>query len=384
MSEAVANILFLCRCLSVDDSPAGVSALQREICAGQVDWRQIAKLAADHFLTPALWVSLSRKRLESHLPEDARDFLQYVHGLNVQRNEAVRAEVLRIAASLNGVGLEPILLKGAINLFDSAYGDFGARMMTDIDILILETEIARALPPLEKLGYGPAGEGAWKAHTYTPLCKPGANWSLDVHRYFSYQRDIVTPTDVQRESVPLETDGARLFAPSATHRVFHNVYHAQLQNRQHALGLIPFMQLYDFAALGRHHGRGIDWAWLRTTACRHDIASALESYMHLAVELFGFARPAEFPEGFRAKLHLRRCLAQLRHPFILTLVQHWGALTEVFTPLYLMTYYGCSMDLLTINFFRLRMLYDLLRRYRWQITGRISELWRFGSPGQPR
>jgi Uncharacterised nucleotidyltransferase len=384
MSEPVEDVLFLCRCLSVDDSPAAVSALCSEICAGQVDWRRIAKLAADHFLTPVLWVSLSRKRLEGHLPEDARVFLQYVHGLNVERNGALRAEVLQIASSLNEVGIEPILLKGAINLFDSAYGNFGARMMSDIDVLVPELEIPRILAALAKLGYRPEGEGTWKAHAYTPLYRPGATWSLDLHRYLSFQRDMVAPADVQRDSVSLETDGVRLLAPSPTHRIFHNVYHAQLQNRQHALGLVPLMQLCDFAALGQHHGGAVDWAWLRAIARHHGIGRALHAYVHLAVELLGFARPAEFPEDFRAKLHLRRCLAQLRHPASLSLVQHWGALTDVFTPLYLMTYYGRSTNPLTVNFFRLRMLYDLVRKYRWQITGRISELWRFGSPGQPR
>jgi hypothetical protein len=82
----LANFLSLCRCLSVDDSPGALSALRRKIYAGQVDWRQIARLAADHFLTPALWVSLSRKRLEADLPEDACDFLQHVYRLNVERN----------------------------------------------------------------------------------------------------------------------------------------------------------------------------------------------------------------------------------------------------------------------------------------------------------
>jgi hypothetical protein len=384
MSASVDNFLFLCRCLSVDDSPAALSALQKEICTGDLDWRQIAELAADHFLTPALWVSLSRKRLESHLPEDARDFLHYVHGLNVERNRALRAEVLRIAASLNELGVEPILLKGAINLFDSAYGDFGARMMMDIDILIPETEIAHALAPLERLGYRPVGEGAWKAHTYSALCRPGANWSLDVHRYLGYQRDIVAPADVGHEAVPLESHGVRLLAPSPTHRVFHNFYHAQLQNRQHALGLFPFMQLCDFAALGRYHREAIDWAWLRTSAQRHGMALALEAYVHLAVELFGFARPSEILESFRAKLHLRRCLAQLRHPAVLSVVRHWDALTYPFNAQHLNAYYDCGTNRVVINFFRLRMLYYIIRRNRWQIRGRIGELWRFGSPGQPR
>jgi putative nucleotidyltransferase-like protein len=384
MSEAVADILFLCRCLSVDDSPAAVSALREEICAGDIDWRQIAKLAADHFLTPALWVSLSQKGLETLLPEDARDFLQYVYGLNVERNEALRAEVLRIAASLNEVGVEPILLKGAIHLFDSAYRDPSARMMVDIDVLVPEAEIAHGLAALAKLGYHPAGEAAWKAHTYSPLCRPGATWSLDLHRYLGYQRNIVASMDVQRESVALETDGVRLRAPSPTQRVFHNLYHAQLQNRQHALGLIALMQLCDFAALGRHHSGAIDWAWLRASARHHGIRHALEAYVHLAVELCGLARPCELPESFKARLHLRRCLGQLRYPACLTMVRRWDALTYSFISGHIQTYYNCGNNWFVINFFRFRMLYCILRKNGWQLTRRMGELWRFGSPGQPR
>jgi hypothetical protein len=162
------------------------------------------------------------------------------------------------------------------------------------------------------------------------------------------------------------------------------VYHAQLQNRQHVLGLIPLMQLCDFAILGRHHGGAVDWAWLYANARHYGIGRALQSYVHLAVELLGFSRPSDIPEVFRDNVHLRRCVAQLRRPAVLSLVRQWGALTDVFTALYLDTYYGHSTNPLTINFFRWRMLYDLFRRYRWQIAGRMSELWRFGSPGQPR
>jgi hypothetical protein len=155
----IANFLLLCRCLSVDDSATAVASLRKEIRADEVDRRQIAQLAADHFLTPALWVLLSRKGLAADLPEDARDFLQYVHRLNTARNTTIRAEVLQIASSLNEVGIEPILLKGAIHLFDSAYGDFDARMMSDIDLQVPEADISRALMGLAKLGYRPAGEG---------------------------------------------------------------------------------------------------------------------------------------------------------------------------------------------------------------------------------
>jgi hypothetical protein len=368
----LANFLFLCRCLSVDDSPAAVSALRKEICAGDLDWRPIAALAADCFLTPALWVSLSRKGLRADLPEDVRDFVQYVHELNVERNRTIRTEVLQIASSLNEVGVEPILLKGAIHLFDSAYGDFGARMMSDIDVLVPETEIQQVLAALAKLGYRVEGDGAWTAHEYSHLCRPGEAWTLDVHRDLSFQRDIVAPADVQREAVPLETDGLRLLAPSPTHRLFHNMFHAQLQNQNYLLGLVSLMQLCDFAALARHHSDTVDWVWLGATARQHRIRRALEAYVHLAVKLLGLQRPPEVPESFRAKFHHLRCLAQLRHPAVSSLAQQLGVRTDVFTRLSVSTTYGCSMNPVVINFFRLHVAYRLLRKYRWE-KGKISK-----------
>jgi hypothetical protein len=378
-----ANFLFLCRCLSVDHSPAAIATLREEMRAGEVDWRQIAQLAADYFLTPALWVSLSRKGLKADLPEDARDFLQYVHGLNVERNKSIKAQVLQIASRLNQVGVEPILLKGAVHLFDSAYGDLGARMMRDVDILVSEDEIERVLEVLAELGYRPTGK-AWHPHMYSVLCRPGETWSFDLHRYLGYQRDIVAPGDVRREAVTLEADGLKLRAPSPTHQVFHNMHHAQLQNQCHVLGLLPLMQLYDFAALCRHHTGAVDWTWLRAIARTHGLDSPLRAYVHSAVELFGLPRPCAIPVSVRAKLHHRRCLAQLRHPMTLYLVQQLGGVTGAFRPLHVRDRYGCGTNPLVITFLRLRLVYDVFREHGWRVVAaKINELRRF-DPGQYR
>lgn len=378
----LANFLFLCRCLSVDDPPAAIAALREEIRAGEVDWRQIAQLAADHFLTPALWVSLSRKGLRADLPEDARDFLQYVHALNVERNKSIKAQVLQIASRLNQVGVEPILLKGAVHLFDSAYGDFGARMMRDVDILVSDDEIEQVLEVLAQLGYCPTGK-AWHPHMYSVLCRPGDTWNLDLHRYLGYQRDIVAPADVQREAVALEADGLTLRAPSPTHRVFHNMHHAQLQNQNHLLGLLPLMQLYDFAALCRHHTAAVDWTWLRAIARNHGLDSPLRAYVHSAVELFGLPRPSEISVSVRVRLHHRRCLAQLRHPMVLFLVQQLGGVTGAFRPLHVRDRYGCGTNPVVITSLRLRLVYDVFRKHGWRTAAKINELRRF-DPGQYR
>jgi hypothetical protein len=156
------------------------------------------------------------------------------------------------------------------------------------------------------------------------------------------------------------------------------MFHAQVQNQNYMLGLVPLMQLCDFAALGRHRYGTVDWAWLGATVRHHGMRRVLEAYVHLAVQLLGLRRPSEIFESFRAKLHHRRCLTQLRHPVILSVAWQLGAPLAVLTRPYVSAKYGCSTNPLVINFFRLRVIYDFLRKHRWKAVSRINENRSFG------
>jgi hypothetical protein len=247
-------------------------------------------------------------------------------------------------------------------------------MMTDVDILILEAEIKRTLEVLAKLGYRADDQAKWHTHAYSDLYRPGETWSLDVHRYFGYQKHVVTAAEVWRDAVKLDVDRPRLLAPSPTHRVFHNMFHAQIQNQNYALGVVPLMQLYEFAILCRRYTEVIYWEYLRTTAQKHRMSRPLQAYVHLAVELLGLSRPLAIPITFGAELQRRRCLVQLRWPSVLSRVQRLGVIAQLFNPLYISSRYGCSMHPIVINMYRLRLAFGALKKHSRRIVDKANDL----------
>jgi fido (protein-threonine AMPylation protein) len=60
---------------------------------------------------------------------------------------------VELVAPLNRIGVEPVLLKGAIRRVDGLYPEIGWRMMRDLDVLISEGSLAEAVEVLRGIGY---------------------------------------------------------------------------------------------------------------------------------------------------------------------------------------------------------------------------------------
>lgn len=362
MSDHTDEFDLLCRCLSLDDCPAAVAGLRANLRSDRVSWQRTLTFANHHFLTAALWSRLQQKDLVADVPHEPRAFLDAIHRLNTARNRRLRAAVLEVVSALEAIGVEPVLLKGAVQLFDDAYQDVGARTLVDLDLLIPEGRISPIVERLAEIGYSTEGAGGWHTHTYSVLFRRGEPWTLDLHRYFGYQRDILTPGDVCQAAVPFDLDGLRLLLPCPTHRIFLNFFHAQIQNQNHWLGTIPLMQLYDFARLCRHHRDAINWERLRALASQHYMERALKAYVHAAVEIFALSRPPAMRADVGSRIHLSRCRLQRRWPVLLSGMRQLGWLVGIVQPLRIRMRYGCGSHPAVIHAFRLRFMFEALIR----------------------
>ncbi|HRH04754.1 MAG TPA: nucleotidyltransferase family protein [Burkholderiaceae bacterium] len=65
-------------------------------------------------------------------------------------NMRIKAQLLEIDKHLQGTNIRPILLKGAVQLFDGVYPSIGMRYLADIDILVGDEKFGLAL---RELGY---------------------------------------------------------------------------------------------------------------------------------------------------------------------------------------------------------------------------------------
>ena len=153
MNPQIAALQFITRCLADDARPESISALRTAIHSGQLSWKAVVSLANNHLLTPAMWVLLTKKNLTDKLPDELRDYLRELHQLSKERNAQLRAQLLEAVRQLNRIDIAPVLLKGAMHLVTDVYGDPGARIMSDIDLLVPGENIEDCLTALHGLGY---------------------------------------------------------------------------------------------------------------------------------------------------------------------------------------------------------------------------------------
>jgi Uncharacterised nucleotidyltransferase len=124
--------------------------LRAMVRAHAIDWERVLRQASGDLVLPALAAALRDLDLSRSVDEELRAFLEAVHGANVERNRELRGELRAVIGVLNRVGIEPVLLKGAIRLVDGLYPDDGWRMLRDLDLLVPEARWAAAVQALQQ------------------------------------------------------------------------------------------------------------------------------------------------------------------------------------------------------------------------------------------
>ena len=119
----------------------------------EADWPIVLEIANRAWLGPALYVALRRNAQLNEIPPPVRDYLSFLHDRNCERNRRLREQLLEAISTLNDHNIEPILLKGAVNLFAADADELGARMISDLDLSIAPLEMAGARSALTALGY---------------------------------------------------------------------------------------------------------------------------------------------------------------------------------------------------------------------------------------
>jgi predicted O-linked N-acetylglucosamine transferase (SPINDLY family) len=123
----------------------------RRILDSDINWTLFARKAANHGLAGLAGNTLARVA-PGLMPDDVLEAL----GLNIQRtrtrNGVLFGECARIIETLAKNGIEAIPFRGPV-LALQAYGDFGLREPSDLDLLIRERDLASAVAMLGRLGY---------------------------------------------------------------------------------------------------------------------------------------------------------------------------------------------------------------------------------------
>ncbi len=145
-AELFSSLLAL---LQVDSSTEERERIVR-FMDGSFDIYFIARYASRHGIAPLLY-----KRLHALYPgHPLTQQLQTLYYATAQENISISARLLQISEQFRSDFIEYRVLKGPLLALD-IYGDITLRQYGDLDILIKEEDIGRALESLQHIGYAP-------------------------------------------------------------------------------------------------------------------------------------------------------------------------------------------------------------------------------------
>lgn len=364
-------LLILAQLLSSDRSASAVAPLRQSIRLGDVPWRELLVLASHELLAPCLWVALRDKELVNDLPRSSAEYLRRAHAVNRVRNERIKSQLEEVIRHLNEADIEPVLLKGAINLFASRYSDPAARVLRDLDILVPRAKHERVRAILGAIGYNASAD--WLETYFCELTRPGAIAPIDLHWYVSAQRDLLPPQEAIHGSTPATSGDLRFRILSPDHQIVHNVLHSELQDGGNAVGFIWIRQLVDLFAICTHYEDQIDWSKIRDRFSQHGLERVLIARLYMAHKLLGLTMPPGIHPTLAARAHYQRSLGQLRWDWPLAVGRLWATVGSQFDARVIDLIYESGNNQLRLGRDRVRHAIRLIGRHRWNLTDVIRK-----------
>jgi hypothetical protein len=241
------------------------------------DWTIVLQLATWNRLAGMLRHGLREAGVLDQVPEPARAQLTDSYHLNGATEAARRNHLVRVLGRLQDERIPAMLLKGAA-LAETAYPP-GLRPMSDIDVLIPDTDVERAHDALQHMGYVPSPapypgdkhhhligltspDGLVTFELLRALMSPRSPLQLDVDRFWSHARPAAGP-------------GPAHVLPSPEDLLLHVCVHFARDRLRGSVGALG--QICDITALVRNGD--LDWERL----CLEPVAPGARAAVFLAL-----------------------------------------------------------------------------------------------------
>jgi len=118
------------------------------------EWAALWSVARAHSLTPYLHRRWEEAGLLERLPPEVSARFAQARALNTERNRRILHQLGEMIQLLEGAGLPVLVLKG-LPLARAGHRDPGLRVLYDLDLLVRDADLPRALHLLGAIGYTP-------------------------------------------------------------------------------------------------------------------------------------------------------------------------------------------------------------------------------------
>jgi hypothetical protein len=287
--------------------------------AGDFRWANFIALAHEYRVSGTVSAVLADSSVL--LPCPAKALFTNLAAHARQRNAQILQQAVEVAKVLNGIGVDPLFMKGGAHLFTKLYPDMAMRQTADLDILVPVARIDDCVAALNAIGISALTDYLHpRSHHGPPLGRSDLPVPIELHHHvLAYPNwNFLTAEEMRASSVQRVSPGVRLALPSPTYAAIHNIAHAQLNDHDYLYGRIDLRALLDLALLSKVHAGRIDWDAIHRRFVDAKRRHAFEYHIEMAREL-GADVPSIRSVRKISRLLCRRAAYQVRNPQSLSL-----------------------------------------------------------------
>lgn len=291
--------------LALNSKPETAAEIINALPSKKEDWQKWVQLGSKHLVLQSLYLSFKNNKLLSYLPDDLRGDLEYIHKLNVDRNQKISIQAKDIKNQLKSNEIECVFMKGTGNIFDNLYSDIGERMLYDIDILVEEDQMLKAAEILLGSGYHTQKRFNPKAYPstmhYPILLREDCVAGVEIHRLpvqYHYLKTFDNKSVFESKKLASANEG--FWVMNDTHKIIHNFMHSQLMHNGHYHADVSLRNLYDLLLLSQREDL------VKVFSDFNHYKGQSRAYIDLMYKVFGLSNPNSVKKSFKTRFFLYR------------------------------------------------------------------------------
>ena len=264
---------------------------------------RLTNLANLYLVTPRLYVAQSRFPARTEEEQSIKDYWESVYQANSIRNERLQSQLCELLDTMNSAGVIPILLTGAAALASSAGKT--SRIVADLDIMLLPTELEVGLRSLLDAGYL-HWERRSRRHTASKLYRPDHPGLVHIHHRPPDAGTSMSAPSMAHHCRTIEFRSNRARIPSPTDRLCYLIGHDMLEDRGLLYSKLHLRHALD--ALEILKPDSVDWHVVRERFASGLRKIAYATYMYNLTKLFGVDDRPEPPNSRLSAAMYRRLI----------------------------------------------------------------------------
>ena len=287
----------------------------------KLDWSYILDIAQKTKIAPLLYTNLLELGYEDRLPAGISRKMRQTYHSNGLRNLLYYRELNNILISFKTVGIEAIVLKGAV-LAEIIWKNVSLRHMWDIDLLVREKDLSGSEKKLFELGYVscehlyPKDSFKYNQHI-PPFCNPRNGMIAELHTDLTYPKNrFLRMQETWERAWPIKLSGVN------THMLCPDDLVVHLSYIDHIVGKLR--NLTDIAKIVKSYKSCINWEWIIKQAYERDFVGYIYYPLYFAKEILN----ADIREEILENLHARSRLTGIENNLLKQIIRRNILITD--------------------------------------------------------